>query len=154
MGVQLISEHNKKRTQGFSEWVVKNDSKSLTVHGTREDADLALGKLKGVRTAESLDTVAKLVTSLDKIAHEAYTEEPIIQEEVKVVENQAPVREQILSVIDNNGRTVSEIAEAIGRPVPSTRRTLNLLAQQGLIFKTLDSQYRTVRTHGRPMELA
>jgi DNA-binding IclR family transcriptional regulator len=47
------------------------------------------------------------------------------------------VREQILSVIDDNGRTVSEIAEAIGRPVPSTRRTLNLLAQQGHVTKDI-----------------
>jgi predicted Rossmann fold nucleotide-binding protein DprA/Smf involved in DNA uptake len=132
MGIRKISDHKTKEgiAKGLAEWVVVENGKSITVHDTAENVKQKYGKQKDspevVREEEQVEELNNVDSGL-------------------VVNSFAPggtVSRQLLNVLSYEPRKAADLAAAIGRPVPSTRRTLNELATAGTILKT-DEGYRS-----------
>jgi hypothetical protein len=133
MGIRKISDHKTKEgiAKGLAEWVVVEDGKSITVHDTEENVKKKYGKQKDspevVREEEQVESVIENVSPQGLV--------------VDSVVPGGTVSQQLLNVLNYEPRKAADLAAAIGRPVPSTRRTLNDLALTGTVLKT-DEGYR------------
>ena len=127
MSYKKISDHQTKDglAKGLAQWVIINDGKSMTRHGT-EDQVKALDKPKKEE---------------EIIVSEENQEVNVYQETQKV--HTLSVADEILGIITASPVTVAAIADLIERPIPSTRRTLNQLSRTDSVFKTWDGLYST-----------
>lgn len=110
MSYKKISDHQTKDglAKGLAQWVIRNDGKSVTIHGTEDEA-------------KALDIPKR--------------KEKVVMNENEGTFRVLSVKEEILDAITDAPQSTTVIANIIGRPVPSTRRTLSELAEAGRVIK-------------------